>query len=134
MRRRPRFLHHIILPEGFYTCSQSHPVLQRNVRAALKHPLTDMRTHKQCEKRLCVSYCWRRCRHSWEGCVLCNQQQSSPFALDFLSSSVLQKEKKNEKRDKDRDIFRRRSRLWFPWQSHTSPHSSSSKAQKQNSK
>lgn len=92
------------------------------------------RTHAQTVWRecLCVSYCWRQCRHSWEGRVLCIQQQSWPFALDFLSSSVLQmKEKKREK--EETDIFRRRSRLWFLWQSHTSPHSSSSKAQKQKS-
>lgn len=57
-------------------------------------------THQQCEECLCVSYCWRQCRHSWEGCVLCSQQQSWPFALDFLSSSVLKKGKKSEKETK----------------------------------
>ncbi len=59
-----------------------------------------VRMHKQCEECLCVSYCWRQCRHSWEGCVLCNQQQSWPSALDFLSSSVLQREPKGEKETK----------------------------------
>lgn len=53
--------------------------------------------------------------------------------ISYLLQSYKEGEK-SEKRDKDRDIFRRCSRLWFPWQSHASPHSSSSKAQKQNSK
>lgn len=65
-------------------------------------------THKQCKEHLCVSYCWCPCRHSWEGRVLCNQQQSWPFALDFLSSSVLQSKKK-------RHIEDERATLWFPW-------------------
>lgn len=100
MRRRPQFPHRIILPEGFYACSQSHPVLQTNVRVALKHPHRQTCTHKLRQECLCDSYCWLQCRHSWEGCVQCSQQQSWPFALDFLSSSVLQKEKKKKKKKK----------------------------------
>ena len=94
--RRPQFPHHIILPEGFCTCSQSHPVPQTHVHVGLKHPHTH--THQLREECLRVSYCWHHCRHSWEGCVLCIQRQSWPFALDFWSSSVLQREKMGEKK------------------------------------
>lgn len=80
------------------------------------HLNTLIQAHKQCEECFCVrlyaSYCWCRCRHFWEGCVQCNQQQSWPFALDFVSSSILQREEKAQ----DRDILRRFSRLWFPRQ------------------
>ena len=36
MRRRPQFLHHIILPEGFYTCSQSPDATDEYARTRKK--------------------------------------------------------------------------------------------------
>lgn len=128
MRRRPQFPHHIILPQGFSTCSQSHPVLQANVCVALKHP----HAHAQSMMSICVSLTVGVSVVTLRRGVSCvtNSNPDHSFWISYLLQSC--KERKKQARDKD--ILKRCSRLRFPWQSHTSPLSLSSKAQKQNSK